>query len=193
MFDYLGVLISVILGLSLTHVLRGLAKLIQMRQEVRPYWVHIVWTLNVVIYVLGIWFGMYWWKGLEVWTAEWFFFIAGYAIVIFMWASMLYPPEFSSGLKCDDYFFGNRRWFFGLQLAVVLLDIPETVQKQVAHLRMVPAQYVLFIPTALAITLVGLFSRNRRVHAVLSVAWLVMIVSYMFFTSLERIVGHAQG
>jgi len=33
MFDYFGVLISVILGLALTHVLRRLAKLIQMRRE----------------------------------------------------------------------------------------------------------------------------------------------------------------
>jgi hypothetical protein len=191
MFDYLGVLISVVLGLALTHVLRGLAKLIQLRHEVRPYWVHVLWTANVVIYVLGIWFGMYWWKGLEVWTVEWFFFIAGYAVVIFMWASMLYPPEFSSGLQCEAYFFGNRRWFFGFQLAVVLLDIPETLYKQTTHLRMVPSQYIVVIPAFLIITLAGLLSGNRRLHAVLPIAWLVTILSYLFLTSLEHIAGHA--
>ena len=54
MFDYFGVLISIILGLALTHLLRGLAKLIQMRHEVEPYWVQIVWTLTVTIFVLAI-------------------------------------------------------------------------------------------------------------------------------------------
>jgi hypothetical protein len=48
-FDYFAVLISVILGLALIHPLRGLAKLIQMRHEIKPYWVHIVWTFNVII------------------------------------------------------------------------------------------------------------------------------------------------
>jgi hypothetical protein len=141
-----------------------------MRHEITPYWVPVLWSINVVIFVLAIWFGMFWWKGLEAWTAELFFFISGYAIVIFMWASMLYPPEFPAGLKCDDYFFGNRKWFFGFQLAVVLLDIPETLLKQTGHLREVPTQYVLFIPVALLITLLGGLSRNRRLHAVLPVA-----------------------
>jgi hypothetical protein len=193
MFDYFGVLISVIMGLALTHVLRGLAKLIQMRAEVSVYWVHIVWTINIVVFVLGVWFGMFWWKGLESWTAEWFFFLAAYAIVIFMWASMLYPPEFPDNLKCDEYFFGNRRWFFGFALAAILMDIPETLEKQVAHLRAVPPQYVVFAPALVIISLVGLFSRNRLVHAVLCIAWLVGTLSYVFFTSLERIAMHGPG
>ncbi len=48
MFDFFGVLISVIFGLALTHLLRGLGRLIQMRHETRLYWVRIVWTINVV-------------------------------------------------------------------------------------------------------------------------------------------------
>ena len=40
MFDYFAVLISVILGLALIHLLRGLAKLIKMRHEITHYWVH---------------------------------------------------------------------------------------------------------------------------------------------------------
>ena len=47
MFDYLGVLISVILGLALTHLLLGTSRLIQERDSVKPYWVQLVWTLNV--------------------------------------------------------------------------------------------------------------------------------------------------
>lgn len=104
MRDYFGVLISVILGLALTHVLRGLGRIIQMRHEVRSYWVHIVWAINVVIYVLAIWWSMYYWKGLEDWNFEWFFFIAGYAIAVFMWAYMLFPAEFPAGVDFNAFF-----------------------------------------------------------------------------------------
>jgi hypothetical protein len=188
MFDYLGILVAVILGLSLTHLLRGLSKLIQQRRTVKPYWVHVVWTINILIYVLGIWWGMFWWTRLQVWTIEEFFYIALYCIVLFMLASMLYPPESSHDLNCEEYFFANKSWFFGIQLAAWLLDIPETLAKAGAHLRDVPRQYEYFVPTMLLICVVGLGSTNRRVHGVLCLAWLAAIIAYLTFTSLEKIV-----
>ena len=188
MFDYLGILISVILGLALTHVLRGLAKLIQLRHECRPYWVQIAWTINVVTFVLGIWWGMFWWKGLNEWTVEWFLFIAAYAIVLFMWASMLYPPEFTADLRFEEYFLANRRWFFGTQLVAVLMDIPETTRKATLHLRAVPKQYSLFIAILVAVTLLGMYTSNRRVHGALAVIAFLTLIGYLFLTPLEKIV-----
>jgi hypothetical protein len=140
-FDYFAVLISVILGLALTHVLRGLAKLIQMRHETRHYWVHAVLSFNVVIWVLAIWWGMFWWRGLQDWSVGWFYFMVAYAVLQFMWASMLYPPEFPAGLDCEKYFLSNRYCFFGIQTAMLLMDMPETLVKGAAQLRPVPKEY----------------------------------------------------
>jgi hypothetical protein len=187
MFDYFGVLISVIFGLALTHLLRGVGRIIQMRQETRPYWVHIIWAINGVIFVLAVWWGMYWWKGLQDWSAEWFFFIAGYAVAIFMWAYVLFPAEFAPGVDFESYFYANRRWFFGIQTVVVLADIPETVQKGLMHLRPVPPQYGFVIAGLLVISIIGLITEKRRVHAVLCIAWLCTMLGYVFFSSLERI------
>lgn len=80
MFDYFGVLISLIMGLALIHLLRGAVRLIQMRHDVHPCWVHIVWTINCVFFVLAIWWGMFWWRELHDWTVGWFYCIAAYAI-----------------------------------------------------------------------------------------------------------------
>jgi|ERR1019366_2717403 hypothetical protein len=187
MFDYFGVLISIILGLALTHLMRGLGRIIQMRHETRSYWVHIVWTINVVIFILAIWWGMYWWKGLMDWTVEWFFFIAMYAVTIFMWAYVLFPAEFAPGVDFEAFFYANRRWFFGLQTVVVLMDLPETLKKAAMHLRPVPSQYLYVIAGLVLISVVGLITERRRVHAVLCIAWLFTILSYLFFSSLERI------
>ncbi len=190
MFDYFGVLISVIMGLALTHLLRGLGRLMQLRHEAQPYWVHIVWTVNALIYVLAIWWGMYWWKDLQDWSAAWFFFIAAYAIVLFMWAYMLFPQEFSPDVNFESYFYANRRWLFGIQTFMCLMDIPETLRKGAMHLRPTPAPYPLFIASLLLISVVGLVTSRRRVHAVLCVAWLVIVLCYMFLSTLARIAGH---
>lgn len=189
MFSYLGVLISVIFGLALAHLLRGLSKLIQMRDSVRPYWLHVLWTFNILLVVLGLWWGMYWWNNLQAWTTELFLFLTAYAIVVFVIASLLYPVEFPADMDFANYYYHNHRWFFGLLTVAMLLDIPETVMKQTAHLRDVPAQYVAFAPAVIVIAAVLALTRNRRVHAVLSIAWLAILLAYMNFTTLEKIVG----
>ena len=61
-FEYLGVLISVIMGLGITHLATGASKLIQNRGTVRLYVPHLLWTLNVLIYILLVWWGMFWWS-----------------------------------------------------------------------------------------------------------------------------------
>src|SRR5260370_41704378 len=99
---------------------------------------------------------MYWCKALEDWSFPWFFFITGYAIAVFMWAYLLFPAEFPAGVDFDAYFFANRRWFFGIQAVVILMDIPETVQKGVMHLRPVPSLYAYTIASLLLGSIVGL-------------------------------------
>jgi hypothetical protein len=145
----------------------------------------------MIIFVLAIWWGMFWWRGLEQLSAEWFFFLIAYATLLFMWSAMLYPPEFSPHMNFEDYFFSNRYWFFGLQLAVVLIDVPETLVKAAQHLRAVPKEYVFLIPVLVVISLVAMLSSRWRVHEALCLAWLLVTLGYTFFIPLmSRVVGH---
>ena len=188
MFDYLGVLVSVIFGLALTHSLTGLSRVIQMRSHVRIYWVHLVWTLNIILYVLGLWWGMYWWKHLVDWTIGWFLFLAVYASVMYLLSAMLYPHEVADGFDFERHFESNRRWFFGVLLLALALDVPETLAKGVDRLRDVPAQYVMFLPVMFTLGLAGFFFGGRRVQSLVAVGVLLTLLCYMNFTSLERIV-----
>jgi len=43
-FEYLSVLISIILGLGLTHLLSAVRELIQKRAQVRFYWLALIWA-----------------------------------------------------------------------------------------------------------------------------------------------------
>ncbi|MDJ0792774.1 MAG: hypothetical protein QNI98_00930 [Woeseiaceae bacterium] len=53
-FEYLGVLISVIMGLGVTHLATGASKLIHNRDSVKFYLPHALWTVNVLIFILLI-------------------------------------------------------------------------------------------------------------------------------------------
>jgi len=187
MFDYFGVLVSVILGLALTHILRGLAKLLQLRRQCRPYFPHVLWSFNAILYVLGAWWGMFWWRNLADWTFDWFLFITLYAIVQFVWSYMLYPPEIAEHTDFRVFFFDNRKWFFRLLIIASLMDIPEVLVKAKLGLRPMPPQYPLVISALIVIAVGGLISSNRRVHAALPVAWFAVFYGYELMSSIHRI------
>ncbi len=137
-FEYIGVLVSVIIGLGITHLAIGASKIVQHRDTVRFYLPHAVWTINVLLYILMIWWGMFWWSEHEGWYAYEYLFITLYAIVLFFLASMLYPWDLDPAIDLEDYFFRNRRWFFGALALGWLIDIPETLWKAEAGLRELP-------------------------------------------------------
>ena len=117
---------------------------------------------NIIIYVLCLWWGMYWWNNLNDWTFELFGFLAAYSTLVFVVASLLYPTEFPHDMDFDAYFYKNQGWFFGLLFASYVIDVPETYWKSVEQLREVPAPYVVFLPTILVIVVSRRLSRSSR-------------------------------
>ena len=186
-FEYIGVLVSVIMGLGIAHLATGAVKLIQHRDEAKPYLPHALWTLNVLLYILLIWWSMFWWSGHETWHAYEYLFIALYAIVLFLLAAMLYPWDMDRDIDVQAYFFANRRWFFGTLFVAWLLDIPETLLKGSTGLRDVPADYVIFVAVNLANAAIGFFARNRIVHLALPVIWLIAVVYYVSLSLVGQI------
>ncbi len=189
MFDYLAVLISVVLGLAITHVLAGITSAINGRDKQRPDWIQVWWGVNVLAYVLAVWWGMYWWKHLTVWTVQQFAFLTSYAIVLFLTASLLFPSEGGEEAAGLPALWRNRRWFFGMLLAAHVIDLPETAAKQVDGLRAVAGLYWFAEPAFLAIAIAGLVTAKRRVHAVLAPAWLAVLMGYEVFSALDQIVA----
>ena len=186
-FEYLGVLISVIMGLGITHLATGATKLIQHRDEVRLYLPQALWTINVLMYILLIWWGMFWWSGHENWYAYEYLFITLYAIVLFFLASMLYPWDMKADIDVREYFFKNRLWFFGALFLAWCLDVPETMTKAGAELRPVPQEYFWFVSINLAIALTGIVTRRHVVHLILPILWLAIVVYYVLMSSLGYI------
>ncbi len=189
MFDYLAVLISVILGFAITQVLTGISSSINRRHHARIDWLQLFWGINVLFFVLAVWWGMYWWKHLAVWTVQAFAFLTAYAIVLFLLASVLFPGQGGPSDPEQTSFERNRRWFFSLLLAAHLIDIPETAAKQVDGLRSVPPQYWFVSPTFIVIALAGLLVRRRKLHLILAPAWLAVLLGYEVFSALDQIVA----
>jgi len=186
-FEYIGVLISVIMGLGITHLATGMSKTIQHRDTVRLYLPHTLWTVAILVYILMIWWGMFWWSQHEDWFAYEYLFITLYAIVLFFLASILYPWDMPADIDLEASFFRNRRWFFGGMVVAWLIDIPETVFKADAGLRSIPDDYFVFVAVELSIALTGFLVRNRTVHLLLPFIYLGFTLFYVLSSVVGRI------
>jgi len=59
LFEFLMVLVSIIIGLGLAEILTGIAKMIRARASIQPYWVHAV----AVVVLFGALLQQWW----EIW------------------------------------------------------------------------------------------------------------------------------
>jgi hypothetical protein len=177
-FEYLGILVSVVLGLAITRLTAGTSQSIK-RSDVRLFWVQLSWTFGIWLYVLAIWWGMVSWDLLDEWTFPLFLFIMFYATVLYLLADALYPHRMPPGTDLEEHFYSHRRWFFGLLAVGGLVDIPETVLKETMGLREVPTAYFVFVGAWLLVAVAGFVSTNRKVHAVLAVGWPLMVLTYL--------------
>jgi hypothetical protein len=116
-YSYLTVLISIILGLGITHLLSGVARSVSRRATTVFYWPTLVWILVLLVLIVQVW-----WVDFSLSAqAQWTF--AGFASTLLIPAtlyfmSFLILPD--AGDMHDTYF-ENRVWFFSLLVAIPFL------------------------------------------------------------------------
>jgi hypothetical protein len=186
-FEYLGVLLSVIMGLGVTHILSGLSKTIHHRKTLKLYWVHTMWAFNIMVYIVIIWWGMFWWSGQLDWSFFHFLLLIMYTVVLFFAASLLFPWDLPDDFDFEVHFFETRPWFFAVLALAWCVDIPETVLKSDGGLRGLPEAYVFLIVPHLVFALVGVFWSNRTYHKIFAVAWPIFTIGYLSLTTLAEI------
>jgi hypothetical protein len=74
-FEYLSVLISIILALGMTRLLAGVGEMLQARSRCRVYWVHAIWIVNLFLSLVIQWWILYRWRNQQSWTFFLFVFV----------------------------------------------------------------------------------------------------------------------
>jgi len=81
-FSYLSVLLSIILGLAITQVLKGFRGLMQSRARLRMYWPTVVWSVLVLVIAVQSWWAMFDLRDHHDWTFLEFSIVLTQTIVV---------------------------------------------------------------------------------------------------------------
>src|ERR1043166_1453324 len=93
-FSYLSVLLSVILGLAVTQILKGFRGIRLSRARVRIYWPVIAWAALLLLICTQHWWSMFGLRNRHDWTFQQFGMVLLNAILIYMVAGLVFPDFF---------------------------------------------------------------------------------------------------
>ena len=91
MYLHIRVLFTILLGLGVSRLLSGLAQIVQHPKAYKEYWVHLLWVLFLFLFLIHFWWWEYRLQGIQQWTFPLYFFIAMYAVMMFLLCVLLFP------------------------------------------------------------------------------------------------------
>lgn len=123
-FEYVTVLISIVLGLGITQILTSVADLYHKSERVTLYWPHVLWILFVLVLHVQEWWVTYELKSFEQWRLPTFLFVMAYPVNLFLLAKMLFPSTLK-GKRIDlkSFYLNNYRKIFFLFIVSAILSI----------------------------------------------------------------------
>ncbi len=174
-FEYLSVLISIILGLGITQLLTGFGRWLEQRSTFMAYSPAIGWAAFLLIVHVQTWWSMF---GLRHWS-DWNFLQFSLVLlqpsILFLLAILAFPgPNSSDDLRAN--YFVQRRWFFGLLMALLVVSI---VKDLIRSGNLPDAPNLAFHGVFFSLAAIGFATESERVHRRLVVGALASIAVYI--------------
>jgi len=179
-FEYVMVLISIIVGLGIAHVLLGIGGIIDRRSGRGPHLelslAHGVWLVYIFVWMVQFW----WWEfrfselGVD-WSIGLYFFLVAYSVTLFLAAVILVPRSWDGVESLGDYFVERRAWFYSILLVATGLDVIDTLLKGGWEYMLDLGPWTVALPVlTLLVCVVGFRSRQLRHHSLLGIGLLTV-------------------
>jgi hypothetical protein len=176
-FSYLSVLLSIVLGLGLSHLLAEAAQLVRYRVAVRSYTPAMLWMAMLFLLHVQVWWTVYELRRVKVWTFFSFMLVLLIPVLTYLLTYLLVPDFGREGqVDLRTRYYESRRWFFGL---LMLLPLVSLAQEYTAWSKIELDADPVFRLVLAVLALVGLLSAHERTYRVLAPAVLIGFLVYI--------------
>jgi hypothetical protein len=139
-FEYLAVLVSIVVGLGVTHILGAIGRVVSQPNGQKLFWVHSIWTLYALLALIYFWWFELRFSGVREWSGVLYVFVIGYAIALYLLSAIIVPVD--PQLDYRVYYFSRRTWILCFLLAIQVIDVADTYLKSAVA----EAEINLFLP-----------------------------------------------
>jgi hypothetical protein len=126
-FNYLSVLLSIILGLAITQILKGVRGIALARSRVIPYWPTFV--LAVLLFFMNVqsWWAMFGLREVRVWTFPMFAVVLLQTTSQYLLAALVLPDFFGEEtVDLRAHYYAHHRLFFSVFVAMLLISLAKS-------------------------------------------------------------------
>jgi hypothetical protein len=186
-FSYLSVLISIVLALGMTRVLAGVGDMLQARSRRHIYWVHVVWIVNLFLYLVVAWWIFYRWRNQQPWTFFLFVFVLISPTILYLASMLLFPREgVDESIDYKTHYYANHRAFFALFTLFTPVDFVDSLLKGIPHFLQLGPTYIISNSLYFLGLTTAAITRNERYHQFYSVFFLIqtIVMSFAIFHTL---------
>jgi hypothetical protein len=127
-FEYITVLVSIILGLGVTQIVTGVAHFLHSGNKVKIYWPHLLWIIMIFFFHIQEWWVFYEYKSFTAWQMHTFIFVILYPIGLFIQARLLFPfDNFDEVTDLKKFYYENYRIYYGSIGVQAILSIIDNM------------------------------------------------------------------
>jgi hypothetical protein len=176
-FDYLAVLLSIVLGLGITQVLAGFAAMVRARARTRMYWPVPVQMLVVFLIQVQVWWALFALHDMGHWTFAQYLVVLMQPVAVYMMAAFI-TPDFPDGETIDlrAAYFREARWYFGALVATLLVSLAKNL---IIDGALPNATDVAGHAIFLAVAVMGMIARGGRLHKAIALLSLLIYAVYV--------------
>lgn len=185
-FEFVTVLISIILGLGITQIMSGIADLIHQWGKVKLYWPHMLWVVLVFVLHIQDWWLLYQLKSVTTWKLPMFLFQVLYPISLFILARILFPmPTEENATDMRTYYLTNYRKLFTM---VVILSVLSGLENLFIHGLGLEGWLINAILLIILLYLISRPSLPEVIHKLLAVGLLTVMVAGILYNINEWLI-----
>ena len=178
-FEYILVFTSIVLGFAVTHLMQGIAGLIQHPTRARIWWVHLLWVGFMLLSTVFWWWSEFRLRLVRDWTFEIYSLIILYAFTLYLVAALLFPRDLEGFEGYKDFFLARRKWIFGLLIAWALIDVADTAAKGHAYFVSLGLEYPIAQTMFVVLAFAGMISRRTSVQAAIALFYFGYQISWI--------------
>jgi hypothetical protein len=177
LFEFVLVMVSLVLAIGITHLLQAAARIVRHRQVVKLDWVPLLWMATLFLYSVSYWWSLWDFRDVE-WTFPGFFFLLIPPTLLYVALSLVVSADFTTaGMSLSESFERIRRPFLatiGVFQFLVTWDgwvfRSEPVWNQLRWLQL----------ALIALLILGTISSVRRIQALVALGVFIVLNLLVF-------------
>ncbi len=170
-FEYLSVLIAIIVGIGIAHLIMSVGRILGQTKRLNIGVVHLIWTANILTILVVFW----WWginlRGLQEWLFLHFWFLLFDTSLWCLLAAILYPVSIPQEFDLKVYFAEKRKPFFTILVMTAFADPLTSMVLGTEHLMDLGWPYLHINLASLVGGIAAIRFDNERFHLVFAIYW----------------------